>query len=116
MSRGLAGPIRVGLLLGALAGACLGSGVASAAVPFQSGCGAVPIGHARCFSKLVTGSRQPFDGLAPSGYGAPDIQSAYGLPSATAGAGQTIAIVDAFDDATAEQDLGKYRSFYGLPA
>jgi subtilase family serine protease len=116
MSRGLAGPIRVGLLLGVLAGALLGSGVAGAAVPFTNVCGAVPLHHARCFSKLVSGSRQPFDGLAPSGYGAPDIQSAYKLPSSTAGAGQTIAIVDAFDDTTAERDLGQYRSFYGLPA
>jgi subtilase family serine protease len=116
MSRGLAGPFRVGLLLGVLAGALLGSGVARAAVPFTNVCGAVPLHHARCFSKLVTRSRQPFDGLAPSGYGAPDIQSAYKLPSSTAGAGQTIAIVDAFDDPTAESDLGKYRSFYGLPA
>src|SRR3954449_3212638 len=116
MSRGLAGPIRVGLLLGVLAGALLGGGIAGAAVPFTDVCGAVPVHHARCFSKLVSGSRQPFDGLAPSGYGAPDIQSAYKLPSSTAGAGQTIAIVDAFDDPTAEQDLAKYRSFYGLPA
>src|SRR4051812_6617526 len=116
MSRGLTGPLRVGLLLGVLAGALLGGGVAGAAVPFTNVCGAVPLHHARCFSKLVTGSRQPFDALAPSGYGAPDIQSAYKLPSSTAGAGQTVAIVDAFDDGTAEQDLGQYRSFYGLPA
>src|SRR3954453_21006450 len=116
MSRGLAGPIRVGLLLGVLAGALLGSGAPAPAVPFTNVCGAVPLHHARCFSKLVNGSRQPFDGLAPSGYGAPDIQSAYKLPSSTAGAGQTIAIVDAFDDPTAERDLAKYRSFYGLPA
>src|SRR3954449_4885282 len=115
MSRGLAGPAPVGLLLGVLAGALLGSGVASAAVPFTNVCGAVPLHHARCFSKLVSGSRQPFDGLAPSGYGAPDIQSAYKLPSATAGNGQTVAIVDAFDDPTAEQDLGEYRATYGLP-
>src|SRR3954453_10601293 len=124
MSRGLAGPAPVGLLLGVLAGALLGSGVASAAVPFTNVCGAVPLHHARCFSKLVSGSRQPFDGLAPSGYGAPDIQSAYKLPSSTGGAGETVASGDGLggatrrpsDPAPAGRDLGQYRSFYGLPA
>src|ERR671930_441641 len=74
-------------------------------------CGAVPIGHARCFS-LVKGNAAT---AGPSGYGPADLQSAYKLPSATAGTGQTVAIVDAFDDPTAESDLAFYRSFYGLP-
>ena len=52
----------------------------------------------------------------PSGYGPSDLQSAYKLPSATAGSGQTVAIVDAYDDPTAESDLGVYRAQYGLPA
>lgn len=52
----------------------------------------------------------------PSGYGPSDIQSAYNLPSATAGAGQTVAIVDAYNDPSAESDLGVYRSQFGLPA
>jgi subtilase family serine protease len=78
-------------------------------------CGAVPVGHARCFSLKVVGSEVPNDGTAPSGYGPPDLQSAYKLPSAKKGAGQTVAIVDAFDDPTAESDLAQYRSFYGLP-
>ena len=52
----------------------------------------------------------------PSGLFPADLQSAYKLPSATAGAGQTIAIVDAFDDPAAESDLGVYRSQFGLPA
>jgi len=51
----------------------------------------------------------------PSGYGPSDFQSAYSLPSATAGTGETVAIVDAGDDPTAEADLGVYRSQYGLP-
>ncbi|WP_443054422.1 putative Ig domain-containing protein, partial [Streptomyces sp. IBSBF 2435] len=50
----------------------------------------------------------------PSGYGPTDLQSAYALPSA--GAGATVAIVDAQDDPSAEADLGTYRSQYGLPA
>ncbi len=52
---------------------------------------------------------------APSGYGPAQLQSAYKLPSATAGAGQTVAIVDAYDDPRAEADLGVYRSRFGLP-
>ncbi|MGP9021343.1 S53 family peptidase [Streptomyces sp. BR1] len=53
---------------------------------------------------------------APSGYGPASLQSAYKLPSATAGSGQTVAIVDAYDDPKAESDLAAYRSQYGLPA
>ncbi|MEA2385371.1 MAG: hypothetical protein QOH72_5342 [Solirubrobacteraceae bacterium] len=116
MSRGTAGPVRIGVLLGVLAAALAGSASASAAVTVKPVCGAVTINHARCFSLLVEGSAKPFDGLAPSGYGPPDLQSAYKVPSATAGGGRTVAIVDAFDDPTAESDLAKYRSFYGLPA
>ncbi|HEY1919848.1 MAG TPA: carboxypeptidase regulatory-like domain-containing protein [Streptosporangiaceae bacterium] len=52
---------------------------------------------------------------APSGYGPADLQSAYKLPSSTAGSGETVAIVDAGDDPTAETDLGMYRAQYGLP-
>ncbi len=51
----------------------------------------------------------------PSGYGPSDLISAYKLP-ANGGAGQTIAIVDAYDDPSAATDLATYRSTYGLPA
>ncbi len=54
-------------------------------------------------------------GTAPSGYGPADLQSAYSLPSATAGSGETVAIVDAYDDPNAEADLQLYRQQYGLP-
>ncbi len=53
---------------------------------------------------------------APAGLGPADLQSAYALPSSSAGAGQTVAIVDAFNDPKAEADLGVYRSQFGLPA
>ena len=36
--------------------------------------------------------------------------------SQTAGSGDTIAIVDAYDDPGAEADLGRYRAMFGLPA
>ena len=50
----------------------------------------------------------------PTGYGPSDIRSAYALPDS--GAGQTVALVDAYDDPNAEADLATYRSQYGLPA
>jgi subtilase family serine protease len=50
------------------------------------------------------------------GFGPADLQSAYALPSATGGTGQTVAIVDAYDDPQAEADLAVYRSYYGLAA
>jgi subtilase family serine protease len=51
-----------------------------------------------------------------AGWGPPDLQSAYNLPSSTAGGGQTIAIVDAYDNPNAEADVGVYRSNFGLPS
>ncbi|OLE30190.1 MAG: hypothetical protein AUG44_01880 [Actinobacteria bacterium 13_1_20CM_3_71_11] len=53
---------------------------------------------------------------APAGLGPADLKDAYKLPSGTAGAGQTVAIIDAFDDPKAESDLATYRSQFGLPA
>jgi subtilase family serine protease len=54
--------------------------------------------------------------ITPSGFGPAELRSAYNLPSSTAGTGQTIAIVDAFDDPNAESDLAVYRSQFGLSA
>jgi subtilase family serine protease len=51
----------------------------------------------------------------PAGYGPSDFHSAYGLPT-TGPAGQTIAIVDAFDAPTIEADLAAYDAAFGLPA
>jgi subtilase family serine protease len=51
----------------------------------------------------------------PSGYGPSSLLSAYNLP-AGGGSGQTVAIVDAYNDPNAATDLATYRSQYGLPA
>ncbi len=50
------------------------------------------------------------------GYDPEELRKAYELPSATAGAGagQTVAVVDAFDDPHAASDLATYRSQYGI--
>ncbi|WP_431951452.1 Kelch repeat-containing protein [Actinacidiphila sp. bgisy167] len=50
----------------------------------------------------------------PTGYGPADLRSAYDLPEG-GGAGQTVAVVAAYDAPTAEQDLAVYREQYGLP-
>jgi N-acetylneuraminic acid mutarotase len=54
---------------------------------------------------------QPSD--TPAGFGPADLLSAYNLPSG--GAGQTVGIVDAFDNPNVEADLAVYRQQYGLP-
>jgi subtilase family serine protease len=45
-----------------------------------------------------------------------DLQSAYALPSNTAGAGQVIGIAVAYDNPKLESDLAVYRTTFGLPA
>jgi subtilase family serine protease len=82
-------------------------------------CGQAGRGRARCNAEIVTES----DGVTPAtsttykvGLRPVDLQSAYNLPSATAGTGQTIAIIDAFDNPNAESDLNAYRSAFNLPA
>ena len=83
-------------------------------------CPAPTPGTAQCLALVRTDvAAQPASGVAPlatsGGYGPADIQSAYALPSASAGTGLTVAVVDAGDLPTAEADLAVYRSTYGLP-
>jgi subtilase family serine protease len=78
-------------------------------------CGPVAEGFARCASFVRTDVGG--DNVIPNtGYGPTDLQAAYNLPSATKGHGQIVAIVDAYDDPTAESDLGVYRSHFLLSA
>lgn len=75
-------------------------------------------GEMRCFAWMRTDlhPQAPFGNGIPKGMGytPAQIASAYGL-DVTKGGGQTIAIVDAFGDNTAESDLATYRSAAGLP-
>ncbi len=99
---------------------------AAAPVRFEDACGSASPGFARCFAiqrlggttahaqavaPNVTGCANPSDGYTPC-----DLQSAYNVVNSTGGVGQTVAIVDAFNDPNAESDLGTYRSEFGLPA
>ena len=78
---------------------------------------------AACMAKVVT---KP-DGGSPLattsylyGYGPADLADAYKWPFAPSadwvGNGQTVAIVDAYDNPNAEADLSAYRAQFGLPA
>jgi hypothetical protein len=58
---------------------------------------------------------RPYAAPVGSGYGPADLQSAYNLPSSTAGSGETVAIVDAFSDPYIASDLATYRAAWGLP-
>jgi subtilase family serine protease len=89
--------------------------VRSCAVPTQAdrmACGALKVVGGSALGNAAPGT----PAATPSGYGPADLQSAYGLPSATAGAGRTVAVVAAYDNPKAESDLAAYRAHYGLPA
>jgi subtilase family serine protease len=51
-----------------------------------------------------------------SGYHPADLQKAYNLPSGSAGYGQTVGIIVAYDNPNAESDLAAYRSKFNLGA
>jgi subtilase family serine protease len=101
-----------------VAAAALPAGASTArGATWAHSCPAQP-GYANCHALLRTdlAAHGANASAAVSGYGPSDLQSAYALPSSTAGSGQTVAIVDAYDDPNAASDLAVYRSHFGLPA
>jgi subtilase family serine protease len=79
-------------------------------------CGSAAAGQARCLAQVDTNANgQAVAAATPAGYGPTQLRGAYSLP-ATGGSGQTVAIVDAYNDPNAESDLATYRSTFGLPA
>lgn len=81
---------------------------------FREPCSLATAGHASCHAiqRIQTSAKPKVN--APGGLNPVDLQSAYGL-SATGGSGQTVAVVDAYDDPNAEADLTVYRAQFGLP-
>ena len=57
---------------------------------------------------------QALPATAPKGLGPADLRKAYRIPHG--GRGQTIALIDAYDDPKAEADLNVYRAQFGLGA
>ena len=79
-------------------------------------CKRAPHGRVGCFAVRVDRYRagRVRHATSPVGYGPDDLHAAYALPSESAGTA-TVAIVDAYDDPTAEHDLAVYRAQFHLP-
>jgi subtilase family serine protease len=89
---------------------------ASAAGPVRV-CGPADPDAGRCHAQIAADRVGDFATTSPTGLSPATIKSAYQFAtSTTAGAGKTIAIVDAFDDPKAESDLAVFSSTFGLPA
>jgi hypothetical protein len=83
--------------------------------PRHAACQSVIVPPAAKLASLSASSVSPTTaGVDGSGLTPSELQSAYKLPSSTAGTGQTVAVVDAYDDPSAASDLATYRSAYGL--
>jgi len=82
-----------------------------------SACSAPLPEHAACHVVVDVDVSVPLitSASSPPGYSPADLRAAYGLPPAPAGAGRTVAIVDAYDLPTAQADLDTYRAQFGLP-
>ena len=83
-------------------------------------CSAPSVGFAACDAilheaVLSNGSPAPA-ASSPTGYEPTQLDSAYNTPSSTAGQGETVGIVDAYNDPTVAADLAVYRAEFGLPA
>jgi len=72
-------------------------------------------GRMQCEALVVQSLPQPGVGVVGTAVTPQILQAAYQLPVGTAGAGSTVAIVDAFDDPNAATDLTTYRALFGLP-
>jgi subtilase family serine protease len=96
-------------------------------------CPAAKPGYMSCLALVRTNVpkgyrpyRGPYgrDGITPAGdesgggWSPTNLQGAYNLSTASAddGKGETVALIDAYDDPNAESDLAAYRSEYDLPA
>jgi subtilase family serine protease len=114
----------VGLLVCCILSSPAAAGVMSPNLPpranlpsaFVCGAPGKAPGVPRCNARVVTSAGgMPLVSSGPVGYGPVQFRTAYGLPSTTAGGGQTIGVVDAYDDPSAATDLTKYSSTFGLP-
>ena len=97
---------------------------------FQNACSSIVTpGEARCLALVRTNAgKEPTTPIPPGvvgpsatnpaaggAYAPAYLRSAYNAPSMSAGSGETVAVIDAYDDPSAASDLAAYRSYFGLP-
>ena len=102
-----------------------GAAASSGAGPATAGqqgeypvCGNPGNDRARCYVHVsrTGGGVRPDATASPTGLDPATIKSVYGFPTGlSAGTGETIAIVDAYDDPTVFNDLNVFSQQYGLP-
>lgn len=92
----------------AIPGSAPGSQATSQSVP---ACAGSRIAQAQCDVLIETGARGAYFGWRAS-----QLEQAYDLPSKSNGEGQSVYVVDAYDNPNAASDLAAYRSAMGLPA
>jgi subtilase family serine protease len=102
------------VLAGIVAPVAATSASATSAPGVRASCASAPPGVARCLAlRVVGGPTRSSTASGPAGWHPADLQRAYRLDP-TQGHGQTVAIVDAYDDPNAESDLAVYRAHFGL--
>lgn len=85
-------------------------------------CGRPAPGQVTCLADVLVQGHTPngvpdMSSSTPGGMSPAQILSDYGFPtSLQAGAGQTVAVVDAYDDPSIQADLQTFSTQYGLPA
>jgi hypothetical protein len=97
------------LLIASLAGGATARASAPAATRVAHVCGVAAPGTAECLADVVSNRPIASSNGTIAGYVAAQLEAAYKLPISR-GAGQAIAVVDAYDDPTAESDLATYRT------
>jgi subtilase family serine protease len=128
----------VGMMFAGKANAAPQHASSRPAVSFYHSCPAAAVGAAYCHAlylaqgAAIPGARpggggstsvtngcptNPTAGNTYPGYTACDVESAYNLASASGsnGSGETVAIVDAYNDPNAFSDVNTYRSEFGIP-
>jgi subtilase family serine protease len=113
--------VLIGAVVAAMAGALTSpalAGYADSQGPVHSSapvCAPPQAGAGRCHARVVTDAKsgKPLATVAyAGGYAPADLVAAYSIGGG--GGGQTVAIVDAYDNPNAEADLAVYRSRFGL--